>query len=212
MSALRLAVLDCDGVVIDSFRPTLAATNRVLTRLGTRSISGEDFRANEMKDFLSFLRERGVNDNNHSEVLRYVIAEEFAEPDDFPVFPGIWPVLKRLRKLGLPVYLMSACEVSTTQAKLKQTKGLSDHFAEVFCAERKSHRIAHLCHDMGIPTNQAVLISDMEKDFTDCREDDREILRVGLVSEFSTAERLAAASDYLCQNHAELLAWLKSLP
>lgn len=208
---VRLAFLDVDGVILDSFDNIMSAMNTILAHYGREPITAEEFRATELHGFEIFLRERGVDQGIPWSDIEPVIDGYFRRQQEAcPERSGIRRVLKHIRRRQVPMYLISACGPDITRAKLEKHRGLPSFFSEIHGTENKVWIIAHICEDLDISPEETIFVSDMERDFLGCRE--LGITCVGLQSEFSTPERLRPASDLWFQNHTELLKWLKSLP
>jgi beta-phosphoglucomutase-like phosphatase (HAD superfamily) len=124
------AIFDMDGLLIDSERAIMQAWMRAAARAGS-SITEEQFRAvigRDARASISTLEEMLGREICHR--VRVVVADQIqaAEPVEmFPVKPGAFDVLNRLRELSVPCAVASSTISREVNRRLKSAK-LFDYF------------------------------------------------------------------------------------
>jgi HAD superfamily hydrolase (TIGR01509 family) len=135
------AIFDMDGLLIDSERAIMQAWIDAAARAGS-SITEEQFRAvigRDARASIPTLEAMLGRDICHQ--VRAIVAEQIqaAEPVEmFPVKPGAFEMLNRLRELGVPCAVASSTLSREVTRRLKSAK-LFDYFEFVLGGDDVEH-------------------------------------------------------------------------
>jgi phosphoglycolate phosphatase-like HAD superfamily hydrolase len=205
MTNIKVAIFDVDGVVIDSFSGIVAATNKSIKRFGGKEISEEEFRNTQIGSYELFMFSRGIPETVDWQEISDDLDGHLNEPEIYTERPGIRAVFDFLKEKGIAIYLVSAVNKRVTTNKINYHEGLADYVTETFGGEEKGEIIRKLLTDLNISPDEALFVSDMERDFIHVNPLGL-AHNIGIVSQFSTVERLRPVADHLVFDHQELLS------
>lgn len=210
MANIKLAIFDVDGVVIDSFSGIVEATNKTLKHFGGKEISEEEFRNTQIGSYELFMFSRGIPDTINWQEVSDFLDGQLNQPQIYTEREGIRAVFDFLKEKGVAIYLVSAVNKRVTTNKINYHKGLADYITDIFDGEGKGKVIDKLLKDLEVSPEEALFVSDMERDFIHVNPLGL-AHNIGIVSQFSTVERLRPEADHIASDHRELLSLMKTL-
>lgn len=168
--APRLAILDFDGTLADSWPWLLGALDDTARRFGLTRITSAEAEALRGQDHRAALRALGVPAWKMPRIATHLrrLAAEAPPP---PLFPGIPDMLRRLAAAGVTLGIAS----SNTEAQIRRALGpecaaLIAHFAVEASLLGKAARFRRILRASAIPPSLAIAIGDEVRDIEAARE------------------------------------------
>ncbi len=206
--AIRVAVFDVDGVILDSEAGSIWATNQALTLFGGEPISLDWYQQNHLGSFCDMLVARGVPAEKCEELL--LALDDFFCLAEYPERPGARQVLSYFSERGLPIHFASACNRALTIEKIGRHAGLADFVSATYGGERKAAAFLQIAEEMKIAPANILFVTDMGRDI-----EEAELAGVQYVftitSGFSSRQQLAAYGYPIVHHHEELMDLLRLL-
>lgn len=168
MSKLNGLIFDLDGTLVNSLGPTLDAFNEAITAFGKPRHSPAEI----MAYFGTGEREilaRIVGHSNADEAYRICRESMDSNMGKMPLHDGVAEMLAELRRLGLPVSIVTGRGEGSTQEILRH-HGLTDGFVTVICHEHVSRSkpdpegVSLALRRMKLAPTEACYVGDMVAD------------------------------------------------
>jgi HAD superfamily hydrolase (TIGR01509 family) len=206
-------IFDCDGVLVDSERMSLASWLPVLARHGIRAEIGqiEPFIGKSDRAVLDhFRRLSGMPLGD--ELLEERQAEYFrAARGNLRVFPGVVAVLERLRARGVPMAVASSGRPQKIHFNLEQ--GRLMEFFDVVVSSLEVERgkpapdlFLLAARRLGLDPEQCAVVEDSIVGIRAARS--ARMLTFGFTSSYSATMLREAAADYVFDHYEALLPLL----
>lgn len=207
---IDLAILDVDGVVLNSFNGTLEAVNKTLVHFGARPVRGYQFRRARIRKFEQFMRSRGIPQDVPITEVWQVLDRHLDQPELYQEREGIRKVLSLLKRKTKSIQLLSACNTEMTRRKVGHHAGLLDFVDGVHGDEDKDQAIARICDETGISVANCLFIADMDRDLILAKQAGVPLI-LGIKSDFSRLSDLLEHGHRVVHTHDGLARLLEDL-
>ncbi len=128
---IRAIFWDWNGTLLDDAHVCVASINRLLAPRGLPLIDVPKYREYFVFPVIDYYRKLGFDiDHEDWDALAREFHAALREVDDSSLRPEAIPVLRKIKALGIPQYVLSLCEQSILERKVKGC-GVSDCFARL---------------------------------------------------------------------------------
>lgn len=164
-----LVIFDLDGTLIDSFPWFLRNLNDVADTFGFRRVADhevEPLRHAGTREILASLDVPLWKLPRIARHMRRMKADHIAE---IPPFPGVEPMLRALRDLGMTLAVVTSDHESNARAELRACAALFSHLACGAAIFGKAAKFRAVLRRAGVPPAQALAIGDEVRDIEAAR-------------------------------------------
>lgn len=200
----RLALLDFDGTLADTYRVFVSALEHVVRQHGLRAIPPEELEAFRSQHGRMLMQRLGVSWWSLPAVAASMMRAVTAARHEIRLFPGIAQALHQLDQAGVTLAIVSTNSEDNVRAVLGDAAGLVRFYecgAGVFGKRAKFLRVLRRS---GIDRRQAVAVGDELRDLEAARQ--ARIDFAGVAWGFTTAEALAGARPRMMIDAPQSLA------
>ncbi len=199
---------DFNGTILDDIQTGIDCANILLEKRGLKTISDKEYYQKVFGfPIIKYYERLGFDftkEDYHTVAVEWVDLY-LKECVKAPVNPGVTEALERIKKLGIPQYILSATECDMLKGQLKQL-GITDYFTEILGLDNiHAGSKTHLGEEWysRVKPERAILIGDTTHDYeTACKMGIDCVLYSGGHMNRSTLEKCGCAIidsfDELC--------------
>lgn len=166
----KAVLFDWDGTLYDSARLCFDIYEELFRRFGVGAVTYQEFRRDFTGDYHRYLTAKGIGKDKWGDFDRSWYEIYYSKKDKAKPFPESKKALEKLRRLGIPLGLVTNAERERMDGELGRL-GLGKFFGSVVTIEdaewefKPSPRMVLLaCEELGVKPADALYVGDMAED------------------------------------------------